>query len=86
MSDVGPITISAENCVSMTGMSWDWITRFARVHDVPVWRVARKHLIPAPQLSAALQRAATAAAPVTTADEAARLEAEISAKLRKLGR
>ncbi len=77
-----PIMISATNCEAFTGMSWDWITRFARAHGVPVWRLARKHTIPAGALAAALARAAAAAPPTDTADEVAQLREQIAASFR----
>jgi hypothetical protein len=82
MTSTQPIAISAANCVEMTGMSWTWVTRFARAHDVPIWRVARKHLVPAQRLLAALESAAAELAPVCPSDEVERLKAEIAAHLR----
>lgn len=76
------VTISADNCDAVTGMSWDWVTRFARTHDVPIWRVARKYLIPAAPLTAAIERAAAQMSPASVAEEVARIKAEITAQIR----
>ena len=78
---VNAIAISSANCVAITGMSWTWCLRFARAHDVTVWRVGeRKQLISAHAFEAALQRVAAERPPVTEADELARLRAEFTRK------
>jgi hypothetical protein len=83
---VEPLTISSANCLAVTGMSWAWVTRFARSHGVPVWRVGtRKQLVPGAPLAAAMARAAAAVEPpreLSYAEEIARVEANIAAKLR----
>ncbi len=83
LASAQPIAVSCENCVAMTGMSWKWCVRFARANDVPLWRIGpRKHVIPAAPLAAALERAAVAQPPTSTADEVAQLKAQIAAALR----
>jgi hypothetical protein len=38
-------------------MSWQWCVRFAREHNVPIWRFgARKQLIPIEPMLAAMER------------------------------
>jgi hypothetical protein len=54
---ITPISVSAANCVAVTGMSWSWVLRFARENGVEVWRVgARKQVVSGPQLAAAMAR------------------------------
>ena len=78
---VNAIAISSANCVAVVGMSWSWCIRFARAHDVPIWRVGdRKQLINAHAFEAALARVAAARPAVTEADVMARLEAKYTAK------
>jgi hypothetical protein len=83
VSRAQPLSISSANCVALTGMSWSWVTRFAREHGVPLWRVgARKQLIPAAQLVAAMERVAAeapTARPLTMAEEIAAAREAISA-------
>jgi multidrug resistance efflux pump len=82
------ISISAENCKAATGMSWSWVLRFAQAHGVQVRKLARKHLVSARELEAAMDRVA-AAEPVAAQDavrqasQRARLRAEIDDELRK---
>lgn len=84
-SNMPALTVSASNCEAVTGMSWKWVQRFALAHDVPIYRIARRPLIPAAQLAAAFERAAASVAPGTAADEVARLKAEIVAELHRNG-
>jgi hypothetical protein len=45
-------------------MSWQWCCRFARAHNVTIYRVTdRKQLIRADELMAAIERVAERAAP-----------------------
>jgi hypothetical protein len=66
-------------------MSWSWVTRFAREHGVPLWRVgARKQLIPAAQLVAAMERVASEATTtreLTFQEELAAIEAKVTAAM-----
>jgi len=82
-SRVHPISISSANCVAVTGMSWSWVTRFARAHGVPIWRIGtRKQLIPAASLLAAMERVAAEATPareLTVEEEVEKIKAEITA-------
>lgn len=74
-----PITISSANCLALTGMSWSWVTRFARAHGVPIWRVgSRKQVIPGAPLLAAME--AANAAPRTDDDVCAELDRKYAAK------
>lgn len=82
---VNAIAISSINCVAVTGMSWSWCIRFARAHDVPIWRVGeRKQLINAHAFETALARVAAdrALGPMTVESERERIRAEIRAELR----
>jgi hypothetical protein len=82
---VHPLSISSANCVAVTGMSWSWVTRFAREHGVPLWRVgARKQLIPAAQLVAAMERVASEATTtreLSFQEELAAIEAKVTAAM-----
>jgi hypothetical protein len=81
-----PIAISSANCVAMTGMSWSWVTRFARANGVAIWRVGvRKQLIPGAALAEAMQRVAATAPELSLDDACAAYEAELIARMRKLG-
>jgi hypothetical protein len=85
VSRAQPLSISSANCVALTGMSWSWVTRFAREHGVPLWRVgARKQLIPAAQLVAAMERVAAEASPtreLTVEEELAAIKAKVTAAM-----
>jgi hypothetical protein len=82
LTGLQPLTITSTNCRQMAGVSWEWLTTFARGHGVPIWRVGGRRLIHVPPLAAALQAASAAATPLTLADEAARWQAEITEKFR----
>lgn len=81
-----PIAISASNCESMVGASWKWVTRFAREHGVPTWRVGGRRFVAAAPLAAAMQQAASSALTRTQADRVALMKAEIARELRGLTR
>lgn len=50
-------TVTRTNCQLVVGMSWRWVMGFVRTHDVPVWRVGTKKLVPARALLAAIEAA-----------------------------
>ena len=77
-----PIMISSSNCELLLGVSWRWLTRFARAHSVPMWQLGSRRFVPAAPLAAALERAAAHADPASVAGEVARLKAELAAEFR----
>lgn len=82
LAQAQPLAVSSANCVALTGMSWSWVTRFARAQGVPIWRVgARKQLIPAGPLAEALARVAAATELPTFEDRVAAYNAKIVADL-----
>ena len=81
--ETGALTVSLANCRATIGMSWPWVLRFAREHDVPVWRLGHKTvLVPARQLLAALeQAAASVGAEPTEAEELAAMKRDFAREL-----
>jgi len=70
------IAITEANCKLVIGMSWVWVRRFARKHDVPIWHVSRKPLIPSHALLAAIEAASNARAAENPAPTKAARDAE----------
>jgi hypothetical protein len=60
MTHTTEATVTCTNCQLVVGMSWRWVLKFAREHDVPIWRIGRKQLVPARALFAAIEAASNA--------------------------
>lgn len=77
-------TVSCTNCQLVFGMSWRWVLKFAREHDVPIWRVGRKQLVSRRALVAAVEAASSAHTGEQTPEERRRAFArELAASKRR---